>query len=352
MRPYLAALHEIVEPDEQAAVACQHLLDSKTKPRGSLGRLEELACWLAAVQRAAPPRLEDKVVVVMAGDHGVAEEGVSAYPAEVTGQMVANFARGGAAVNVLTRQVGARVVVVDVGVRFPVEGLEGVRVRRVRAGTRNFTRGPALEREEVEAALDVGVELGWELAEAGVRLVGLGEMGIGNTTAASALASVWTGRPPEKVVGRGTGVGQETWERKVAVVQRALEVNAPRAEDPLGVLAAVGGLEIAGLAGVALGAASRRVGAVVDGFISSVAGLAAARLCPRLGGYLLASHRSVEPGHRHVLEALGLRPLLELDMRLGEGTGAALALGLVETAVRVVQDMATFAQAGVADSGR
>ncbi|MCY1082079.1 nicotinate-nucleotide--dimethylbenzimidazole phosphoribosyltransferase [Archangium lansingense] len=344
-----AILSSIPEPDARTAARCQELLDAKTKPRGSLGRLEELACRFAALTGKPVPPLPAKAVVVMAADHGVVEEGVSAYPAEVTGQMVANFARGGAAINVLARQVGARVEVVDVGVRYPVEGLEGVKVRRVGPGTANFTRGPAMTREQAEAALAVGVEVAQRLADEGVGLVGLGEMGIGNTTASSALTCVFTGLPPEVVVGRGTGVDDAGLARKVEAVRRGLEVNRPEAARPLEALAKVGGFELAGLAGVALGAASRRVPVMMDGFIASVAGLVAARLCPRVTPYLLASHLSVEVGHARVLEQLGQRPLLDLGLRLGEGSGAALAFGLVDAALRVLHEMATFTGAGVTD---
>ncbi len=349
MPSYRSLLSSLPEPDAGVAARCQALLDAKTKPRGSLGRLEELACRLAAMTGKPSPAMPAKAVVVMAADHGVVEEGVSAYPAEVTGQMVANFARGGAAINVLARQVGARVEVVDMGVRHPVEGLGGVKVRRMGPGTANFTRGPAMTREAAEAALDVGVEVAWGLVEEGVGLVGLGDMGIGNTTASSALTCVFTGLSPEEVVGRGTGVDDAGLARKVAAVRRGLEVNRPEAGEPLDALAKVGGFEIAGLAGVALGAASRRVPVMLDGFIASVAGLVAVRLCPGVKPYLLASHLSVEVGHMRVLEELGQRPLLDLGLRLGEGSGAALAFFLVDAALAVLHDMATFTEAGVTD---
>jgi len=352
VRPYRAALESVPEPDASASARCQALLDAKTKPRGSLGRLETLACQLAALRGEPSPAPPRKALVVMAADHGVVEEGVSAYPAQVTGQMVANFARGGAALNVLARQAGARVEVVDLGVRFPVEGLEGVRVHRQGPGTANFTRGPAMTRQVAEAALDVGASVAVELADAGVTLLGLGEMGIGNTTASAALTCVLAGVAPEGATGRGTGVDDAGLARKVAAVRRALEANRPDAADPLGVLAAVGGFEIAGLSGAVLGAASRRVPVLLDGFISSVAGLVAARLCPRVAPFLIASHLSVESGHARVLEALRLRPLLDLDLRLGEGSGAALAMGLVDASLRVLHEMATFTSAGVTDSGR
>ncbi|MDY7232871.1 nicotinate-nucleotide--dimethylbenzimidazole phosphoribosyltransferase [Hyalangium rubrum] len=352
MRAYRSACEAIPAPDSRAASQCQALLDAKTKPRGSLGRLEELACRMAALRGEARPAMPSKAVLVMAADHGVVQEGVSAYPPEVTGQMVANFARGGAAINVLARQVGAWVTVVDMGVRFPVKSLTGVKVHRMGPGTDNFTKGPAMSRETAEEALDVGTRLAVDMAMTGVTLLGLGEMGIGNTTASSALTCALTGLSPEEATGRGTGVDEEGWRRKVQAVKRALEVNRPNPEDPLGVLAQLGGFEIAGLAGAALGAASRRVPVVLDGFISSVAGMVAARLCPQVKPYLLASHLSVEAGHTRVLQELEQRPLLDLGLRLGEGSGAAVAFGLVDTALCILHEMATFTSAGVIDTGR
>jgi nicotinate-nucleotide--dimethylbenzimidazole phosphoribosyltransferase len=338
--------------DAAAAGAAQHRLDFKTKPRGSLGRLEDVACALAAIQGTDRPRAAEKAIVVMAGDHGVAEEGVSAYPQEVTAQMVANFAAGGAAINVLARQAGARVVVVDMGVKAPIPGLPGVRDLRVGPGTKNLARGPAMTRGEAVRAIEAGIGVATALADEGVRVLGIGEMGIANTTAASALTAVFTGLTPAEVTGRGTGIDDAAHARKVEVVTRALAVNRPDRSDPLGVLAALGGFEIAGLAGVVLGAASRRVALVMDGFIASAAALAAARIAPRAAEVLLASHRSVETGHRAILGTLGKRPLLDLELRLGEGTGAALAFHLVEAAVRVLEEMATFESAGVSDAGR
>lgn len=345
-------LAAIPEPDLAAAAEAQRRLDGKTKPRGSLGRLEELGCRLAAIQGTAAPRAASKAVVVMAGDHGVAEEGVSAFPQEVTAQMVANFARGGAAINVLARQAGARVVVVDMGVKAPIEGLPDVLDRRVGPGTRNFARGPAMTRGEAVRALEAGITVAAGLAADGVDVIAIGEMGIANTTAASALAAALTGTPPAEVTGRGTGIDDAAHRRKVDVVRRAVSANRVDAADPLGTLAALGGFELAGMAGVVLGAAARRVPVVIDGFIASAAALAAARLAPRAARALLAAHRSVERGHQHVLQALDLRPLLDLDLRLGEGTGAALALHLVEAAARILAEMATFEAAGVSDAGR
>ena len=339
----------ITAPDEAAAREAQRLLDDKTKPRRSLGRLEDLACRIAAARGTPTPPLPTKAVVVMAADHGVADEGVSAYPAEVTAQMLLNFARGGAAINVLCRQAGARLVVVDMGTRTAT-GAAGVLDRRIGPGTRNFTTGPAMTGAEAVAALEAGIEIAASLARDGVDLIGLGDMGIGNTTAASALTAAFTGLDPQEVTGRGTGIDDAGWTRKVSAIRRALAVN--EGGDALEIAAKLGGFEILGLAGVTLGAAARRVPVVVDGFITAAAALVAVRLAPAVAGYLIASHRSVEVGHRALLAALKTLPLLDLELRLGEGSGAALAMPLVESALRVLHEMATFSSAGVSDSGR
>jgi nicotinate-nucleotide--dimethylbenzimidazole phosphoribosyltransferase len=339
----------IVPVDDEAAKQAQISLDNKTKPRGSLGRLEELACRLAAIHGTARPPLPSKAMVIMAADHGVAAEGVSAYPAEVTAQMVRNFARGGAAICVLARQADTALRIVNLGTTHAVEELPGVLERRLGPGTANFTLGPAMTRAQARQALDIGIQLGRELVRTGFSLLGVGDMGIGNTTASSAVTAVLTGLPPAEVTGRGTGVDDAAWRRKVAVIERGLAVNRPDRSDPLGVLAQVGGFELAGLAGLMLGAAANRLPVVLDGFITGAAALAACRLAPALRPYLIAGHRSVEPGHRAVLTELGLRPLLDLDMRLGEGTGAILAMHLVEAALLLLRDMATFASAGVSD---
>ena len=352
MKRIEATVARIGLPDLSAAAEAERRMDAKTKPRGSLGRLEELARFYAGVRADGRPALPVKAIVVMGADHGVAAEGVSAYPAEVTRQMLLNFAGGGAAINVLARQIGARVVVADMGLQQPITDHPAIRQLAVTKGTASFARGPAMTVAQSRTAIERGMELGEELADGGVTLLGIGEMGIGNSTAAAALTAAYLQLPPGEVVGRGTGVDDQGLKRKIAVVERALAVNRPDPSDPLAVLAAVGGLEIAGLAGLALSAAARRIPVVVDGFIASTAALAAVRLAPRVGAFLVAGHRSVEPGHRKVLEALRLRPLLELDMRLGEGTGAALAMILVEAAVRILGEMATFEQAGVSDSGR
>ena len=339
---------DIPEFDQAAADAAQHRLDRLTKPQGSLGRLEELAVRLAGMTGNPRCRFERRTVVVMAADHGVTEEAVSAFPQEVTAQMVANFAAGGAGINVLARQARAQVVVVDMGVRTAPTAT-GVLDRRLGPGTRNMTREPAMTRAQAEAAVATGRELAAQLAAGGTSIVLTGEMGIGNTTAASAVTAALTGRPAAEVTGRGTGLDDGALAHKIAVVERALALHRPDPADPIGVLSAVGGFEIAGLAGLVLGAAERRIPVILDGFITGSAALAACAMAPGAREYLIASHRSVEPGHGVVLAALGLEPLLDLRLRLGEGTGAALALQLVDAAVAVRDEMAEFAEAGVSE---
>lgn len=322
-----------------------------TKPAGSLGRLEELAIQLAGITRSAVPATPARrAIVVMAADHGVAAEGVSAYPQAVTAQMVANFLAGGAAINVLARAAGARVVVVDMGVAVEPAPHPGLRVHRIGPGTRDMAREPAMSRGEAETAVLAGARVLEEVAEGGLDIVATGDMGIANTTAASAIVAAVAGRPAGEVVGRGTGIDDTTYARKVRVVEAALALHHPDPADALGVLAAVGGFEIGGLAGVIVAAAARRIPVVLDGFISGAAALIAAGIAPGCVPYLVAAHRSVEVGHRAVLDRLRLRPLLDLDLRLGEGTGAALALPIVEAAVRAHREMATFGEAHV--SGR
>lgn len=325
-------------------------LDAKTKPRGSLGRLETLAAQVASIRRDPDPGPLHAAVVVAAGDHGVAAEGVSAYPSEVTSQMVANFAAGGAAICVLARLHDARLVVVDAGVAEPVD-LPGVRSLRIGAGTRNFLYEPAMTRSETVEALVAGIDLAAELAADGAGVVVLGEMGIGNTTAASALCAALLPAAPELVCGRGTGIDDGRLARKVAVVRESLERHEPDAGDPLGTLAALGGFELALLVGVALGAAARSLVVLLDGFVVGAAALVAARLAPASVGSMVAGHRSPEPGHRLVLDELGLEPLLDLGMRLGEGSGALAALPLVDAALALLREMATFGDAGVTDTG-
>ncbi len=342
---------KIAGPDERVRAEVARRLDAKTKPRRSLGRLEDLAAAVAAIQRNPQPTVRRKAIVVMAADHGVAAHGVSAYPSEVTRQMVQNFASGGAAICVLARHVGAEVVIADLGCRVAPPPHPAVLDRRIGPGTLDFTEGPAMSRDEAVRAIDVGIALAFELADRGTSLIGLGDMGIGNTTSASAMAAAFLGLAPEAVTGRGTGVDDDGYRRKLEAIVKALEVNRVDPSDALDVLAKLGGFEIAGLAGVALGAASRNIPILMDGLISTAAAFAAARLAPTARGTFLPSHGSVEVGHRHLLASLGTRPLFDLEMRLGEGTGAALAMHLVEASVRLLGEMATFSAAGVTDSG-
>jgi nicotinate-nucleotide--dimethylbenzimidazole phosphoribosyltransferase len=356
MRILSRLLESIPVPDDGAVVAARRHLDMLTKPPGSLGRLEELAARLAAL-RGGAPHVESPFVFVFAGDHGVVAEGVSAYPQTVTAQMVENFLAGGAAINVLARQAGARVVVADFGVAWswgapaalpsPAGSLTRFVTRKIAPGTANLARGPAMSREQAIAAVEAGAALAEEAHAASGDLFATGEMGIGNTTAASAITAAMTGIDAERVTGRGTGVDDATWRRKVDVVRRALAIHHPDPADGLGVLAAVGGFEIAGLVGVMLAGAARRIPVAVDGFIATSAALIAVALAPAARHALFAAHRSAEPGHAIALAHLGLEPYLDLGLRLGEGTGAALFIHLARGACRIYGEMATFKSAGV-----
>jgi nicotinate-nucleotide--dimethylbenzimidazole phosphoribosyltransferase len=330
--------------------AARERQDQLTKPRGSLGRLEELSIQLAGITANPLPKFENKTVIVMAADHGVTREGVSAYPAEVTPQMVLNFLRGGAAINVLARQANARVVVVDMGVVVKVNDPTGqLMQRRVGAGTANLAQGPAMTREQAEESIQSGIDVASEEISKGADILATGDMGIGNTTSAAAIACTLMNEPPEKIAGRGTGVDDDGLKRKISVIARALEVNKPNSNDALDVLSKVGGFEIGGLAGVMLAAAAHRKPVLVDGFISTAAAMIAAALAPGAREYMIAAHVSQERGHKLMLEWLGLNPLLDLNMRLGEGTGAALAFHLIEASTRILCEMATFGEAGVSD---
>ncbi len=332
--------------DEESMNAAQERLNSLTKPLGSLGRLETLAIQLAGIYKTTLPAINKKAIVVMAGDHGVVEEGVSAFPQEVTPQMLLNFVNGGAAINVLGRHVGAKIVLVDVGVAVPVEHPQ-IKQCNVKRGTANFTKGQAMSREEAEKSLVVGINIARELIEEGYNLLGTGEMGIGNTTSSAALLTVFTGKTLRETTGRGTGLDHIGLHKKITVIEKALAVNKPNPAVPLDVLAKVGGLEIGALAGLILGAASQRVPVVIDGFISGVAALLATRFQSKVLNYLIPSHQSAESGHCLLLDYLGLVSILKMDMRLGEGTGAALGMNVVEAACKIIGEMATFAKAGV-----
>ena len=341
------AIRAVGALDEGAMGGARRRQDQLTKPQGSLGRLEELSIRLAGIMGQKRPRLSRKAIITMAGDHGVVAAGVSAYPQDVTPQMVHNFLRGGAGINVLARHIGARVVVVDMGVAASLEPHPQLVLKKVAPGTRDMSRGPAMSRKQALQSVEAGVEVVEEELKKGLDIVGTGDMGIGNTTASSAIAAVFTGESVESLTGRGTGLDEAGVARKVAVIKSALNLNQPAGGDPLDVLGKVGGFELGGLAGVMLGAAAQRIPVVIDGFISGAAALIACGLCPGLEDFLIASHVSAEPGHRAILRHLGLRPLLDLGMRLGEGTGACLGIFLCEAACRLLDEMATFGEAGV-----
>ncbi|EJL40603.1 nicotinate-nucleotide--dimethylbenzimidazole phosphoribosyltransferase [Brevibacillus agri] len=338
----------IAPRNQEASEQTRQHVDQLTKPLGSLGRLEELAVELAAMTGETFPVVTPPGVLVFAADHGVAAEGVSAYPQEVTAQMLLNLVNGGAGINVFARQIGAMQKFVDVGVAVEVEA-PGVINRRIRAGSGNMLKEAAMSADEAQRTLAVGIELAEQIIDEGAKVLIVGEVGIGNTTASSAILSALTGADPDEIVGRGTGLDDAGWQRKKAVVREALALHRPDANEPLDVLAKVGGLEIGAMAGAMIGAASRRVPVLLDGFIATVAALLAVRLAPAVADYLIAGHRSQEPGHAFVLNVLGKQPLLDLNLRLGEGSGAAVAFSIVEASSRMVREMATFASAGVSD---
>ena len=340
-------LARITPVNPELLALAQTRLDNKTKPPGSLGRLEEFARRIVAISGSFEPDLSQKVIFTFAGDHGITEEGVSLYPREVTAQMVYNFLAGGAGVNVLARHVGAEVRVVDVGVDHDFGDTAGMIHRKVARGTRNFTTGPAMTRDETLAALQAGIELADGCKAEGVGLVGTGEMGIGNTSPSSAIIAAISGKTVAEVTHRGTGINDTALENKIRVIEQGLALNRPDGTDPLDVLSKVGGLEIAAITGLVLGCAANRVPVVIDGFISTAGALIASELHPHVRDYIFAAHQSVEIGHSFMLERIGVQPILDLDFRLGEGTGAALAMGLIEAGVKVLKEMATFAEAGV-----
>jgi len=335
--------------DEAAMASARARQNMLTKPAGSLGRLEELSIQLAGISGKEIPAIHDKVIITMAGDHGVVTEGVSAFPQEVTPQMVLNFLQGGAAINVLARHVGARITIVDMGVAADMEPHPALLVKKIAHGTANISQGPAMTREQAEQAVMAGVEVVEAEIAKGLDIVGTGDMGIGNTTPSAAIAAALTGIEPAKLAGRGTGVDDEGLKRKIEAIERALAFNNPNPEDGLDVLAKVGGFEIGGLAGVILGAAANRKPVMVDGFISTAAAMIAVTIAPAVRPYLISAHRSQEYGHSQMVEWLGLKPLVDLDFRLGEGTGAALGISFAEAACKILAEMATFAEAGVSD---
>ncbi|MDO9350452.1 MAG: nicotinate-nucleotide--dimethylbenzimidazole phosphoribosyltransferase [Deltaproteobacteria bacterium] len=335
--------------DEKAMAEARTRQDNLTKPQGSLGQLESLSIRVAGIKGNPRPQILHKVIFTLAGDHGVTKEGVSAYPSEVTPQMVYNFLRGGAGINVLARLVGARVVVADLGVASKMEKHRDLVDKKVAIGTQNMAKGPAMSREEAIRSIEAGIELVEDALPKGLDILGTGDMGIGNTTPSSAITAVFTGADITTVTGRGTGLNDEGLRGKVKVIQKALEINRPDPRDAIDVLSKVGGFEIGGIAGVILAGARYKIPVVIDGFISGAAALIATSLAPQVKPYLIAAHQSVEQGHKIILEYLGLKPLLNLDLRLGEGTGAALGIFLVEASLKVLNEMATFAEAGVSE---
>ncbi len=337
-------LEKITGLDENAKNAAQTRLDSLTKPLGSLGRLEDLVKQVAGITGQLRPSIDKKTIVIMCADNGVVEEGVSSCPKSVTASVTENFTRGITGVCVLAKNAGADIHIVDVGVDAELSS-EGIANRKIRRGTWNIAKGPAMTREEAVRAIETGIEAVTGLVRKGVQMFGTGEMGIGNTTTSSAVAAVITGKPVEEVVGRGSGLTDEGLQHKIEVIKKSIAVNKPDRSDPIDVLSKLGGFDIAGLTGCFLGAAALRKPIFIDGFIASVAALIAYRLKPEVREYMIASHGSAEPGSRAVLEEIGLEPLLALGMRLGEGTGAAVAFHIIDAAFAAYNGMGTFGDA-------
>lgn len=339
--------------DTRKKEKARRYLDTLTKPQGSLGRLEELAQQLVGITREDFPALKHKVIFTLAADHGIAASGVSAFPQAVTAQMVYNFLRGGAGINVLARQVKARVIVVDMGVaekiKYKKEKIKNFYDRKIGYGTKNFVKEPAMTREEARRSLETGIEVFTKEYFRGLDVVGIGEMGIGNTSASSAITAVFTRQSVGAVTGRGTGIDEEQRKNKIRLIEQSLALHHPSADDPLDVLSKIGGYEIGGLAGILLAAAAHRVPAVIDGFISGAAALISYHLAPAVKEYLIAAYCSVERGHTAILEHLGLDPLLDLQLRLGEGTGAALAMNILDASQKILSEMATFKSANVSE---
>ncbi|MBL7151661.1 MAG: nicotinate-nucleotide--dimethylbenzimidazole phosphoribosyltransferase [Candidatus Omnitrophica bacterium] len=325
----------------------QKRLDNLTKPLGSLGRLEDIAKLIVGITGKENPQLNNKVIFTLACDHGVTEEKVSAYPKEVTAQMVYNFLNGGAGINVLARHAGARVIVVDIGVAADLKPDPQLVIKKIGYGTKNMVNGPAMTRAQAVECIETGIEVFEAEFKKGIDIVGTGEMGIGNTTPSSAITAVFTKRPVEELTGRGAGIDDAGLKNKIAIIKKTLQINNPDPNDPIDVLSKVGGFEIGGLSGIILVAASRKIPVVIDGFISGAAALIAYALAPMVKDYMIAAHCSVERGHRAILDYIGLKPLLDFDLRLGEGTGAALAMSMVEASVKILTQMATFQSASV-----
>ncbi len=350
MTSHLEATIQSIQPlDEQAMQAARSRQNELTKPPGSLGRLESLSIQIAGITGQPRPTLRRPAIITLAADHGIARKGVSAFPIEVTAQMVLNFLRGGAGINVLARHIGAEVIVADLGVAVDLPPSDDLIVNKIGYGTRDFSIEPAMTREQAHQSIEAGIRIAQAAIARGCDILGTGEMGIGNTTPSSAITAIFTGRPVREVTGRGSGVDDAGLSRKVAVIEASLALHHASPGDGLDVLSKVGGFEIGGLAGVMLGAAAARTPVVVDGFISGAAALIAASLAPAARDYMIAAHRSVEIGHRAIFDYLRLQPLLDLDLRLGEGTGAALGISICQAACKVLDEMATFAEAGVSN---
>ena len=342
-------LENIAPLDEIAMEKAQERLNHLTKPPESLGALEAIAKKIAGITGHPLPALPKKAGVLMAADHGVVEEDVSAFPQEVTAQMVLNFVQGGAAINVLSEHVESELSLIDIGVAEALEPHPGLLNKKVAYGTSNMTKGPAMTRIQALKAMNIGFEVGENLNERGVGLLATGEMGIGNTTPSAALAAFYSGYPIEKVVGRGTGIDDNRLKNKISAIEKAIKFNQPDKNDPLDVLSKIGGLEIAGLTGVTLAAASHNIPVMIDGVISGAAGLVASEFSSLSTQYMLGSHYSKEPGHGAIIQMLGIKPILDMDMRLGEGTGAVLAMNAVDASIKIIHQMATFSQAGIRD---
>jgi nicotinate-nucleotide--dimethylbenzimidazole phosphoribosyltransferase len=364
MKKLTATINNIKQIDFSLAEKTQKRLDNLTKPQGSLGRLEEIAKQVVEITGNENPSMINKVIFTLAGDHGITESGVSAYPKEVTLQMVYNFLRGGAGINVLAKHAGARVIVVDMGVASEIK-IEPVAVppschpndmnfidKKVGSGTKNMARGPAMTREDAVKSIENGIEAFEEEYAKGIDIIGTGDMGIGNTSASSAISSVITGKSVEDMTGKGTGIDDKSLKNKIALIKKAVEINNPDRKDAVDVLSKVGGFEIGGIAGVILAAAAKKIPVVIDGFISGAGALIAYALEPKVKDYMIAAHSSVEKGHRIILDYIGLKPLMDFDLRLGEGTGAALGITIVEASIKILTRMASFQEAGVSERAK
>ncbi len=345
-------IHNIESIDSEKIIAAQWHIDSLTKPPGSLGRLEELARQYIAIRGDKNPKIDKKAVVIFAADHGVVEEGVSAYPQTVTQQMVLNFLNGGAAINVLANFAEAEILLVDIGVNHNFDSLPKLIHKKIAKGTKNMSHGPSMTRNQAEESLKIGIELAENCSQKGFDIICTGEMGIGNTTPSSAILSVYGEKKPKFTTGRGTGISEEQWLNKISIIERAIRKNKPKAKDPIDVLAKVGGFEIGGLTGLILGAASHKIPIVVDGLISGAAAVLALKIQPKVKDFIFVSHQSKELGHQVFFKLLDVPPLFDLGMRLGEGTGAILGMQLIEASVRIYNEMATFKTAGISGKNK